>query len=393
MKRSTDRILTTHTGSLARPHDLLDLMKAKESGAPYDHEGYVTRVRTSVAEVVRKQAESGVDVVNDGEQSKTGFSNYIRDRLTGFEPVKGSTSQPVRTGGREAELFPEYYEEYYKVGYFTTRVADNRPLVCTGPISYRQESVQRDIENLKAALQGLPTGQARGRVEEAFIPATTPILNLRNEYYKTQDEYIAAVSDAIREEYKAIVDAGFLLQIDAPGLPRPPANAPSEEEGRKQMERRIEALNYALRDIPEDKIRFHTCFGVNMGPRVCDDTLADMIGPMLKIKAAAYSFEAANPRHMHEYHVFEDVKLPEGKTIIPGMVTHAHNIVEHPELIAEMIVNYAKLVGRENVIVGNDCGFSSQAVYQPEVDARVAWAKFQALSEGAALASKKLWGK
>ena len=385
MKHSTDRILTTHTGSLARPHDLLDLMKQRESGTAYDEAALAQRVSSAVADVVRKQAESGVDIVNDGEQSKTGFSNYIRDRLTGFEPVKGSTSQAVRTGGREAELFPEYYEDYYKVGYFTTRVADNRPLVCTGPISYKPEAVQRDIANLKAALQGQD-------VAEVFVPATTPTLNLRNEYYKSQEEYFAAVSEAISQEYRAIVDAGFLLQIDAPGLPRPPANAPSEEEGRKQMEQRIEALNYALRDIPEDRIRFHTCFGVNMGPRVLDDTLEEMIGPMLKIKAQAYSFEAANPRHMHEYHVFERVKLPDGKIIIPGMVTHAHNIVEHPELIAEMTVNYARLVGRENVIIGNDCGFSSQAVYKPEVDARVAWAKFEALSEGARLASRRLWG-
>lgn len=385
MKRSTDRILTTHTGSLARPKELLDLMKARESGQPYDKAAYDAAVRSAVTESVRKQAESGVDVVNDGEQSKTGFSNYIRDRLTGFEPVPGSTSQPVRTGGREAELFPEYYEEYYKVGYFTTRVTDNRPIVCTGPITYKPDAVQVDIANLKAALQGVS-------VEEVFVPATTPTLNVRNEYYKSQEEFVNAVAGAIRQEYQAIVDAGFLLQIDAPGLPRPPANAATEEEGRKVMEMRIEALNNALRGIPEDRIRFHTCFGVNMGPRILDDTLEEMIGPMLKIKAQAYSFEAANPRHMHEYHVFEDLKLPEGKIIIPGMVTHAHNIVEHPDLIAEMLVNFANRVGRENVMAGNDCGFSSQAVYQPEVDARVAWAKFEALSQGAALASKKLWG-
>jgi 5-methyltetrahydropteroyltriglutamate--homocysteine methyltransferase len=258
-------------------------------------------------------------------------------------------------------------------------------MVCSGPITYKPEQIQTDLANLKAALAGLD-------IEEAFVPATTPNLNQRNEYYKTQEEFIYAVADAISQEYRAIVDAGFLLQIDAPGLPRPVANAPSEEEARLRMDMRIEALNYALRDIPEEKIRFHTCFGVNMGPRVYDDTLAEMIGPMLKIKAQAYSFEAANPRHMHEYHVFEDLKLPEGKLIIPGMVTHAHNIVEHPDLICEMIVNYANRVGRENIIVGNDCGFSSQAVYQPEVDPKVAWAKFQALSEGAALATKKLWG-
>jgi 5-methyltetrahydropteroyltriglutamate--homocysteine methyltransferase len=385
MKRSTDRILTTHTGSLARPKELLDLMKAKENGQPYDPEAYDAAVRNAVAYVVEKQVESGIDVVNDGEQSKTGFSNYIRDRLNGFEPVKDANRVgPPRSGGREADMFPEYYEQYYKVGYFTTRVSVQYPMVCTGPISYRPEQLTRDIANLKAALQGK-------QYEEVFIPATTPNLTQRNEYYKTPEEYTYAVADAIHQEYQMIVDAGFLVQIDAPGLPRPPANAASEEEGQRQMNMRIEALNYALKGIPEDRIRFHTCFGVNMGPRVLDDTLEEMIKPMLKINAGAYSFEAANPRHMHEYHVFEDVKLPEGKLFIPGMVTHAHNIVEHPELIAEMIVKYAQLVGRENLMVGNDCGFSSQAVYQPEVHPTVAWAKFQALSEGARLASQRLW--
>jgi len=382
MKRSTDRILTTHTGSLARQKHLLDLMKLKESGEPYDQAAYASAIQGAVAEVVHKQAESGVDIVNDGEQSKTGFSNYIRERLAGFEPVKtGERIGPPRIG-REEEAFPEYYEQYHKVGYFTTRVAAPIPLVCTGPISYRPAAIQRDIENLKAALDGVQT-------EEAFVPATSPFLNQRNVYYKTPEEYSFAAAEAIREEYKAIVDAGFLLQIDAPGLPRTPGD--DSEESRRQMDMRIEALNHALRDIPEDRIRFHTCFGVNHGPRIYDSTLQEMIGPMLRIKAMAYSFEAANPRHMHEYHVFEYVKLPAGKIIIPGMVTHAHNIVEHPELIAEMTVNYAKLVGRENVIIGNDCGFSSQAVYDPEVRPTVAWAKFRALAEGARLASKALW--
>jgi 5-methyltetrahydropteroyltriglutamate--homocysteine methyltransferase len=384
MKRSDERILTTHTGSLARPHHLLDLMKAKESGEPYDPAAYDQAVRDAVSDVVHKQAESGVDIVNDGEQSKTGFGNYIRDRLTGFERADSRRTGPPRTGGREEEMFPEYYEDYYKVGYFTTRVAAVYPLVCRGPIAYKPEQLQHDLANLKEALKDV-------QVEEVFVPATTPNLAQRNEYYKTQEEYTFAVAEAIRSEYQMIVDAGFLLQIDGPGLVRPPANAASEEEGRRTMDMRIEALNYALRDIPEDRVRFHTCFGVNMGPRVTDDALEEIIGPMLRIKAQAYSFEAANPRHMHEYHVFERVKLPEGKIIIPGMVTHAHNIVEHPDLIAEMTCNYAKLVGRENVIVGNDCGFSSQAVYKPEVDARVAWAKFEALAEGARLASEALW--
>jgi 5-methyltetrahydropteroyltriglutamate--homocysteine methyltransferase len=382
-----DRILTTHTGSLARPKRLLDLMKAKESHEQYDRADYDKVVRDSVAEVVRKQVECGIDVVNDGEQSKTGFSNYLRDRLGGFEAIRDAARVgPPRSGGREEKLFPEYYEQYYKIGYFTTRVAVQYPMVCTGPITYKPEQIQTDLANLKAALSTV-------QVENAFIPATTPNLNQRNEYYKTREEFSYAVADAISQEYRAIVDAGFLLQIDAPGLPRPAANAPSEEEAIRRMDMRIEVMNHALRDIPEEKIRFHTCFGVNMGPRVYDDTLEDMIGPMLKIKAGAYSFEAANPRHMHEYHVFENVKLPAGKIIIPGMVTHAHNIVEHPDLICEMLVNYANRVGKENVMAGNDCGFSSQAVYQPEVDERVAWAKFQALSEGAERASKKLWGE
>ena len=384
MKRSDERILTTHTGSLARPHALLDLMKAKESGEPYDPAAYDQAVRDAVSYVVHKQAECGVDIVNDGEESKTGFGNYIRDRLTGFERADSQRAGPPRTGGREEEMFPEYYEDYYKVGYFTTRVAAVYPLVCRGPITYKPEQLQGDLANLREALKDV-------QVEEVFLPATTPSLTQRNEYYKTQEEFIFAVAEAIRTEYKMIVDAGFLLQIDAPGLVRPPATAASEGEGRKAIDLRIEALNYALRDIPEDRVRFHTCFGVNMGPRVTDDALEEIIGPMLRIKAQAYSFEAANPRHMHEYHVFEHVKLPEGKIIIPGMVTHAHNIVEHPELIAEMICNYARLVGRENVIVGNDCGFSSQAVYKPEVDARVAWAKFQALAEGARIATEVLW--
>jgi 5-methyltetrahydropteroyltriglutamate--homocysteine methyltransferase len=384
MKRSTDRILTTHTGSLARPTDLLDLIKAKEGKEPYDQAIYAECVRSAVADVVRNQAESGVDIVNDGEQSKTGFSNYIRERLTGFEPSKSAARQGPPRRNPEREAFPEYYDQYYKIGYFTTRVAEVTPLACTGPISYKPDAVRLDILNLKAALEAV-------QVEEAFIPATAPSVNLPNEYYKTQEEYIYAIAEAIREEYNAIVDAGFLLQIDGPGLVSPPSDGSAE--GYRLMNLRIEALNHALRGIPEEKIRFHTCFGVNHGPRVYDNTLDEMIGPILKINAGAYSFEAANPRHMHEYHVFERIKVPEGKILIPGMVTHAHNIVEHPNLIAEMIVNYANLVGRENVMVGNDCGFSSQAVYEPEIHPTVAWAKFRALAEGARLATEKLWTK
>jgi 5-methyltetrahydropteroyltriglutamate--homocysteine methyltransferase len=383
MKRSTNRILTTHTGSLARPKDLLDLMKLKESRQPYDAERLAERVARAVAEVVRKQAECGIDVVNDGEQSKTGFYSYIRDRLTGIEPLE-NPSTPALPFGREQELFPEYYAEYANLGYFTTRIADSRPLTCSGPITYQRHAIDTDLANLTAALRGVPA-------EEAFVPATAPSLQMRNAYYTTQEEFVYAVAEAIREEYRAIIDAGFLLQIDGPGLPHPLEGDPVEGNPVKDRDMRIEALNYALRGFPEERIRFHACCGINHGPRVCDVSLADMIRPMLRIKAQSYLFEAANPRHLHEYHVFEDVKLPEGKIIVPGMVTHAHNIVEHPALIAEMTVRYATLVGRENVMIGNDCGFSSQAVYKPEVDARVAWAKFQSLAEGARLASNVLW--
>lgn len=383
MKRSTDRILTTHTGSLARPKALLDLMKARNNGEHVDDAEYEKQIEQAVFDVVRNQVESGIDVVNDGEQSKTGFSNYIRDRLTGFEPIEGERMSGVPRAGKEEEAFPEYYEEYHRIGYFTTRVASVVPIACTGPISYKRDALERDLRNLKAAVAGL-------RVEEVFVPATSPSINVKNVYYKTPEEYTFAVSEAIREEYLAIVDAGFLLQVDAPGLPRPPGD--KSPEAMKQMDMRIEALNYALRGIPEDRVRFHTCFGVNHGPRTFDSTLAEMIGPMLRINAGAYSFEAANPRHLHEYHVFEDVKLPEGKIIIPGMVTHAYNIVEHEDLICEMLVHYARLVGRENVMAGNDCGFSSQAVYVPEIHPTVAWAKFRALTEGARKASKVLWG-
>jgi 5-methyltetrahydropteroyltriglutamate--homocysteine methyltransferase len=382
MKRSADRILTTHTGSLARPKALLDLMKARNNGEHVDDGEYEKQLKRAVVDVVRNQVESGIDVVNDGEQSKTGFANYIRDRLAGFDPIEGERMSGVPRVGKEEEAFPEYYEEYHRIGYFTTRVASLVPIACTGPISYKREALDRDLANLKSAVSGL-------KVEEVFVPATSPSINVKNLYYRTQEEYTFAVSEAVREEYLAIVDAGFLLQIDAPGLPRPPGD--KSPEAMKQMDMRIEALNYALRGIPEGRVRFHTCFGVNHGPRIYDSTLAEMIGPMLRINADAYSFEAANPRHLHEYHVFEDVKLPDGKIIIPGMVTHAYNIVEHEDLICEMLVNYARLVGRENIIAGNDCGFSSQAVYVPEVHPTVAWAKFRALAEGAHKASKILW--
>ncbi len=383
MKRSTDRILTTHCGSLPRPKDLLDLMKAKVNGEPYDHETYARRVRSSVAEIVRKQVESGIDIPTDGEQGKPGFFTYVSERLTGFAPKPGAS---FTLFADEVAAFPEYYQQYFSQAMQGGAIAPMVPLVCTGPVSYRgQEAVRSDIDNLKAALEVV-------KPEEVFVPALAPSGVGMNEYYRTEEKYLHAVAEAMHTEYQAIVDAGFLVQIDDPFLTDVYSDSSlSAAERRKTAERYVEALNHGLRDIPAEKVRFHTCYGINEGPRVHDAPLKDILDVMLKVNAGAYSFEAANPRHEHEYHVWENVKLPEGKVLIPGVVTHASNIVEHPELIAERITRYAKLVGRENVIAGTDCGFSSQATYNPEVHPTVVWAKFQAMAEGARLATAQLW--
>jgi 5-methyltetrahydropteroyltriglutamate--homocysteine methyltransferase len=383
MKRSTGRILTTHCGSLARPKDLLDLMKAKVNGEPYDHDTYTRRVRSAVAETVRKQVESGIDIPTDGEQGKPGFFAYVSERLTGFAPKPGAS---FTLFAAEVAAFPEYYKQYFSQAMLGGSVAPMVPLVCTGPVSYRgQEAVRRDIDNLKAALAGV-------RPEEVFMPAVAPSGVGRNEYYRTEEEYLHAVAQAMHAEYQAIVDAGFIVQIDDPWLTDVYSDPSlSAAERRKTAELYVEALNHGLRGIPAERVRFHTCYGINEGPRVHDAPLKDIVDVMLKVNAGAYSFEAANARHEHEYHVWENVRLPAGKVLIPGVITHASNIVEHPELIAERITRYAKLVGRENVIAGADCGFSSQATYSPEVHPTVVWAKFQAMAEGARLATEQLW--
>ncbi|MFQ5850326.1 MAG: methionine synthase [Candidatus Binatia bacterium] len=388
MKRSTDRILTTFAGSLARPPDLLEMMQAKETGQPYDQEAYTGRVRSAVADVVRKQVEAGVDIVCDGEQGKPGFFAYVSERLTGFEPRETTLPAGPWVGSREALAFPEYYQWYARQR--GGSVAAPFGMVCTGPITYKgQAALQTDIENLKAALQGL-------KAEQVFMPAISPT-NIegprRNEYYPTQEAYLYAIADAMREEYHSIVDAGFLLQIDDPRLVSYYGSHPGEslEQCLKWAELRVEVLNHALSDIAPENVRFHTCYGINIGPRVHEVTLKEVVHLLLKINAGAYSFEAANPRHEHEWHVWESVKLPEGKVLIPGVISHTTNLVEHPELVAERIVRYASLVGREHVIAGSDCGFSSQATTEPEVHPTVVWAKFQAMAEGARLATKQLW--
>ena len=390
MKHSVDRILTTHAGSLARPPDLLDMMAAKESGLPYDEVAYDARVRSSVAEVVRRQVELGVDVVNDGEQGKPSFITYVTQRLTGLELSTSGMERGPWAGSRETNAFPEFYE-WYGGGRAGSIVASSR-MICTGPIAYKGHGVlQAEIEALKAALGGLEP-------EEVFIPAISPTNiegNRTNEFYPTEEEYLYAIADGMREEYNAIVDAGFLLQIDDPRLATHYVMAPdlSIEQYRRWAELRVDVLNHALRDISPEKVRHHTCYSINIGPRVHDLSLRDVADIMLRINAGAYSFEAANPRHEHEWRVWETVQPPKDKVLIPGVISHTTNLVEHPELVAERIMRYANLVGRENVIAGSDCGFSSIATTQPEVHPTVVWAKFQAMVEGARLASVELWGR
>lgn len=385
MKHSVDRILTTHCGSLARPRDLLEMMDAKLNGRPYDREAYASRVRSAVRAVVRKQVECGVDIVTDGEQGKPSFNAYVAERLTGFEPVVSSEDRiAARMKTQEARAFPEYYEKYFAE--HMRGIGPDNQLACTGPITYKgHEALQTDIENLKAALVGLEPA-------EVFMPAIAPGF-WTNRYYRTDEEFLYALGDALRVEYRAIVEAGFILQIDDPSLTRLYRTDPSLgiQERHKQAEKYIEALNHALRGIPPERVRYHTCYGINEGPRIFDIPMKHIVDLMLKVNAGAYSFEAANPRHEHEWRLWHEVRLPDGKILIPGVITHCSNIVEHPELVAERIIRFATIVGRENIVAGSDCGFSSQATFDPEVHPTVVWAKFQAMAEGARLATRKLW--
>jgi len=388
MKRSSDRILTTHAGSLPRPADLLELIRAKSGEQPYDQGGYASRVRSAVREIVGKQAQLGLDVVDDGEMGKPGFIPYVNDRLAGFEPDRDARPSPWG-GSREHLEFPEFYEWFGRT--MPTPPARALHMVCTGPITYKgARHVQADIDNLKAALRG-------ARVEEAFLPAISPTSVedwQKNRYYKTDEDYLFAIAEAMREEYKAITDAGILVQIDDPHIATHYVSHPelSVAQIRTWAEVRVEALNHALRDIPRDRIRWHTCYGINIGPRVHDLELKHFVDVMLKIRAGSYSFEAANPRHEHEWRVWETVKVPEGAVLIPGVISHSTVLVEHPELVAERIQKFAGIVGRENVIAGADCGFATFAGSE-EIHPSVVWAKFRALVEGARLATTELWGR
>jgi 5-methyltetrahydropteroyltriglutamate--homocysteine methyltransferase len=388
MKRSTARILTTHVGSLIRPPALIEFLRAQQERKPVDEAAFAACLASSVAEVVRQQAEAGVDVVSDGEFGKTiSWSQYALERLSGFErrPMKAGANPFAR--GADRTRFAEFYAELDA----RDAPATQSEAACIGPIAYTgQAALQRDIDNFKAAL-------AKSPAVEAFLPVAAPasvIPDRKNEYYASEDDCLQAIAEAMRSEYRMIVDAGFLVQLDdartAVTYDRmvPPA---SFADYRDWVARYVEVVNHALEGIPEDRVRYHVCWGSWPGPHTTDVPLRDIVDLILKMRVGAYVIEGANPRHEHEWKVWQDVKLPAGKVLIPGVISHATNIVEHPELVCERIVRLAKLVGRENIIAGTDCGFAQSPMYR-RVHPSIMWAKLEALAAGAQLASMELWG-
>jgi 5-methyltetrahydropteroyltriglutamate--homocysteine methyltransferase len=405
MKRSQDRILTTHAGSLSRPEDLIELNRARPGGDKAGETTYAATLTAAVAGVVQKQFDIGIDILNDGEFGKPMSQvydygvwwNYAFERVDGFVPPesvpesehkKSSVANfSLTTFGnrRDWQKFSEFYQDPQSTGLVgsAARRPTRRP-VCTGPIRYKgQAKIQADIDNLKKAMAAVGA-------EEGFMTSVAPASFARGEdlHYKTEEDFVIAAAEVIREEYRAIVDAGLVLQIDDPSLsdnwdminPEPPL-----EEYKKFAIVRIEALNHALRGLPEDRIRYHICWGSWHGPHTTDIPLQDIVDVLLRAKAGAYSVEAGNVRHEHEWRVWQDARLPQGKLLIPGVVSHATNVVEHPRLVADRIVKYASVVGRENVIAGTDCGLGGRIHFQ------IAWAKLEALVEGAAIATKELW--
>lgn len=383
MKRSTDRILTTHIGSLPRTQELWTMIDAKDRGESYDASALAAALKNAVTGLVKKQVDVGIDIPSDGEQSKISFTNYVKERLAGLE---GVASGPYPAA-------PPRYPGYmaWRNSRFNMRLGTT-PLNI-GPLSWKNRAeLDTDIANFKAALAGL-------KVEDAFMPAVAVgqiQFMVATEYHKSDREYLYALADVMKDEYKAIVDAGFVLQIDSPDFVmmrnRQYWNR-TWDEYRKSMEMRIEALNQALAGLPQDRIRFHVCWGNFEGPHDEDVPLKDVIDLLLKVNAEAYSVEGANPRHAHEWEIWEQVKLPEGKILIPGVIDTVTTFVEHPELVAQRIVRMANIVGRENVIAAPDCGFGTFGSWEPRVHPEVMWAKFTSLVEGARLATKKLWGR
>ena len=408
MQRSEGRILTTHVGSLVRTPEIIQAMEALDQGRPYDEQTYHDNLRQGVADVVRRQAEVGIDVVSDGEYGKRGWSQYVIERFTGLEPEQREESRTFMDRGPREGRFVDFWSRYRKLetviwlpepafgnavragklGSGLTQTA----WVCTGPVTYRShDAVARDIENFKAAL---------GTVEvvEAFMPVVAPCsaeVTRENRYYDSDEDYLSAVAAALSEEYRAIVDAGLLLQVDDAHLPMRFSTMAAQgraDEWERWAALRIDALNAALEGIPPDRVRYHICWGSQNAPHLDDAPLRAVIDQVLRVNADAFVIESANPRHEHEWTVWKDVKLPAGKTLVAGVVSHATNIVEHPELVASRIKNFAQALGRENVMAGTDCGFS-QNWNLIRVHPSVQWAKLESLAQGAELASRELWGR
>jgi 5-methyltetrahydropteroyltriglutamate--homocysteine methyltransferase len=402
-----DRILATHTGSLTRPPELLAFLAARDRGDSYDEDAYAKTLQDAVDDVVRRQVDAGIDIPDDGEMGKSSWITYLYERVSGLEarPVtlEGASMLPP---SRDRQAFPGAYAQLDSLDEAATRGSNVAPdgsqveerpdenqamsWVCTGPLTYDGTAIARDIANFKDALEGHD-------VVDAFLPVVAPASAywLHNEYYDSEEEFVFALADALHEEYKAIVDSGLLLQVDDAVLMHEAdtmmSRGESYEDYRRWAELRVRALNHALEGLPEDRIRYHICWGSWHGPHAFDPPLRDIVDLVLQVRAGVYAMEQANPRHEHEWRVWEDVQLPDGKKLIPGVVTHHTNVVEHPDLVAQRLVRLANVVGRENVMAGTDCGFAQGAFIQ-RVHPEIQWAKLAALSEGARLASRELWG-
>jgi 5-methyltetrahydropteroyltriglutamate--homocysteine methyltransferase len=400
-----DRILATHTGSLIRPPELLQFLAAKARGEDYDEAAYQKVLKASVADVVARQVEAGIDVVNDGEMGKDTWITYLYERVSGLEPrMVQLESTSILPPSRDRQNFPGFYEELDKEFEHENRESQGSGDVeidpdappegmkwfCTGPIEYDTTLLQRDIDDLKEALEGHD-------VVDAFLPVVAPASAywLENEYYDSEEAFVYGLADALHEEYKTIVDNGLLVQVDDAVLMHEADSimslGGSWEDYRRWAELRVDALNHALKGIPEERIRYHICWGSWHGPHVYDPPLKDVVDMVLRVNAGTYLMEQANPRHEHEWAVWEDVKLPEGKKVVPGVVTHHTNVVEHPELVAQRLTRLANVVGRENVLGGTDCGFA-QGAFVRRVHPEIQWAKLAALAEGCELATRQLWG-
>jgi 5-methyltetrahydropteroyltriglutamate--homocysteine methyltransferase len=399
MPQNTDRILTTHVGSLIRPDKLIAFWRSIEDGKPYDEAAFEACLTESIAEVVRQQADAGIDIVSDGEFSKgVNWAFYIFKRLSGITirpatPEESKDPMASMRGGRDVSAFPEFYAEYDAASGLGKRLGNR--IVVNGPLTYSTQQVSRDIANLKA---GVAKAKDKYPSLAGFLPVVAPASALpgaKLEHYKDEETFLTALADALHQEYKAIVDAGLYVQVDDAFLPYmhermvPPM---SNADYRRWAQMRVDALNHALRGIPEERSRYHICWGSWNGPHAFDVPLKDIIDLILQVRVGAYSFEAANPRHAHEWRVWETVKLRPGQVLIPGVISHATNIVEHPELVAERIVRLARIAGRENVIGGTDCGFA-QSPFARRVHPSIMWAKLKSLAEGARIATQALWGK